>query len=432
MTKNNSRGRIGILVGGGPAPGINGVIAAATIEARNNGYEVMGIPNGFENLMQGQTNLARSLQIKDVTRIHLTGGSILDISRANPIKTNQDSNKEPMKRVIQSLKDLEITALITIGGDDTASSAGALADELGGQIRVAHVPKTIDNDLPLPGMASTFGFETARHYGVEVLRNLMTDAQTTKRWYFVVAMGRSTGHLTLGVGKATGATLCIIPEEYGTNPNGIITIKEVADVLETTMLKRIVNNRPYGIALIAEGIGGRLDPKEFQKATYDGVERDEHGHVRLAEVDLGRVLRHEVRQRFRKRGETPTIVKKNLGYELRCAPPIPFDLEYTRDLGFWAVRYLIKAKANDPWGAMITIDQDKLRPLPFKDFIDAKTGISFIRYVDVKGESYQVARKYMIYLEKSDLEDEKMLKALAKEAQMTPEEFRARYGYLVK
>ena len=428
---NRSKGRIGILVGGGPAPGINGVISAATIEARNNGYEVLGIPNGFEDLMQGKTDRVRPLHIQDVTRIHLMGGSILGTSRANPLKKTS-SKEDPMKTVIQGLDQLEITALITIGGDDTASSAGALTKEVSGRIRVAHVPKTIDNDLPLPGMASTFGFETARHYGVEVIRNLMTDAQTTRRWYFVIAMGRSTGHLTLGIGKAAGATLCIIPEEYGLDVNRTISIKEVADVLETTMLKRIISQKPYGLVLLAEGIGGRLDPKEFEKATYDGVEYDEHGHVRLDEVDFGRILCHEVRNRFKKRGDKVTIVKKNLGYELRCAPPIPFDLEYTRDLGFWAIRYLMKAKSQDPWGAMITIDQDKLKALSFEDFIDPTTGRSKIRYVDIKGESFQVARKYMIFLDQSDLEDEATLKKFSAVSKMTPSEFRSHFGYLAK
>jgi 6-phosphofructokinase 1 len=198
------------------------------------------------------------------------------------------------------------------------------------------------------------------------------------------------------------------------------------------MIKRHINGRPYGVVIIAEGIGGRLDPEEFEKATYDGVERDEHGHVRLADVDLGRVLRHEVRERFLKRGQKPTIVMKNLGYELRCAAPIPFDLEYTRDLGFWAVRYLMENSPDQSHGAMITLDQDKLTPMEFDDFIDSKTGRPRVRYVDVRGESYQVARKYMIFLDETDLNNTKSLKSMADFSQITPEEFRNRFEYLAK
>ena len=115
---------------------------------------------------------------------------------------------------LESLRTLGIGALVTIGGDDTAFSASCLARAAAGEVRVAHVPKTIDNDLPLPGGMPTFGFETARSVGVQLVNNLITDAMTTSRWYLVVAMGRSAGHLALGIGKAAGATLTLIAEEF--------------------------------------------------------------------------------------------------------------------------------------------------------------------------------------------------------------------------
>ena len=195
--------KLGILCGGGPAPGMNSVISAATIEARNSGWDVLGIMDGFQHLIEGRIEEVRPLSITDVSRIHVQGGSIIRTSRANPTLRDEDA-PDPDWRLhacLNSLEKLGIDRLVTIGGDDTAFSASRLAEAAGGSLRVAHVPKTIDNDLPLPGGTPTFGFETARSVGVQLVNNLMTDAMTTQRWYVVVAMGRSAGHLALGIGK---------------------------------------------------------------------------------------------------------------------------------------------------------------------------------------------------------------------------------------
>ncbi|MCH2506016.1 MAG: 6-phosphofructokinase, partial [Dehalococcoidia bacterium] len=191
---NNRSQRLGILVGGGPAPGINSVISAITIEARNSNLEVIGIYDGFARLIEGDTTAVRQLTIPDVSNVHFQGGSILRTSRANPTR-----NKEDLQRVVQGLKELGISYLVTIGGDDTAFSASEVSQASDGSIRVVHVPKTIDNDLPLPANMPTFGYETARHVGTGLVLNLMEDSRTTNRWYFVVAMGRSAGHLALGM-----------------------------------------------------------------------------------------------------------------------------------------------------------------------------------------------------------------------------------------
>ena len=214
MTANSSRpskgrDRVGIVVGGGPAPGINGAIGAVTLEAGNRGHQVVGIYDGFSNLMAGITDRIKVLNHDDVSRIHFDGGSILNTSRANPTKKTED-----MEQVVAVLKMLQVGYLVTIGGDDTMYAASQVAKCSAGRIRVCHVPKTIDNDLPLPGETPTFGFETARQHGFEIVHNLMEDSRTTHRWYFVVVMGRTAGHLALGVGKAAGATLSVIPEEF--------------------------------------------------------------------------------------------------------------------------------------------------------------------------------------------------------------------------
>ena len=182
-----TQGRLGILVGGGPAPGINSTISAATIEAINSGLEVVGIYNGYQYLMVGRVDRVRPLTIPDVSLIHFQGGSILGTSRSNPTR-----NAEELQRTLQALRELGIAYLITIGGDDTAFAAYEVAKAANDAFRVAHVPKTIDNDLPLPGGMPTFGFETARHLGTELVLNLMEDSRTTNRWIIVVEIGRAS------------------------------------------------------------------------------------------------------------------------------------------------------------------------------------------------------------------------------------------------
>ena len=426
------RVRVGILCGGGPAPGINSVISAATIEAVNSGWEVVGILDGFQHLIEGSTEHVQPLSIREVSRIHLLGGSILYTSRANPTVRDPGAPDPDwrMRNCLRALGQLGIGALVTIGGDDTAYSASKLAEAAGGRLKVAHVPKTIDNDLPLPGGVPTFGFETARHVGVQIVNNLMTDAMTTKRWYFVVAMGRSAGHLALGVGKGAGATLTVIPEEFPEDRP--LRLEELVDILDAALLKRIAHGRPFGVAVLAEGLALRFPEEDLVRALPE-IERDEHGHVRLAELHLHRLMTKLVKDRFAARGQRVTIEAKNIGYELRCAPPIPFDIEYTRDLGFGAIdflRRLLGEGGSEP-GAMITIREGHIEPLPFDAFRDPATGRPRTRLVDVSSDSYRVAREYMIRLEREDLEDPARLAAIAAAGGMRPEEFRGRYGYLV-
>ncbi|HEX9236560.1 MAG TPA: 6-phosphofructokinase, partial [Actinomycetota bacterium] len=315
--------------------------------------------------------------------------------------------------------------------DDTAFSASKVAEAAGGSIKVAHVPKTIDDDLPLPGGIPTFGFETARHMGVRLVNNLMTDAMTTRRWFFVVAMGRSAGHLAVGIGKAAGATLTVIAEEFPAEEP--IRLDHLVDLVETAILKRIAHGRPFGVAILSEGIALRLAEEDLHKAMPD-VETDEHGHLRLGELNLDGVLADLVKARFKERGQKVTITPKNIGYELRCAPPIPFDIEYTRDLGYGAVDYLreLFRSGAEEVGAMITIQEGHMVPLPFGSFTDPETGRPRIRQVNVRSASYRVATEYMIRLELEDLEDADKLAAIAAVADMTPEDFRVRYGYLVE
>ena len=424
--------KLGILCGGGPAPGINSVISAATIEARNTGWEVVGILDGFDHLIRGEPGHVVPLTITDVSRIHVLGGSILFTSRANPTTRDEDADDPDwrMHNTVRMLSELGVGALLTIGGDDTAYSAQKVAEAAGGRLKVAHVPKTIDNDLPLPRGISTFGFQTARHVGVELVNNLMTDAITTRRWFIVLAMGRSAGHLAVRIGKAAGATLTVIAEEFP--PDLPIKLSHLVDLVDATILKRISHGRPFGVVILSEGIALRLEQEDLKKAMPD-VERDEYGHIRLGELNLDGVLADLVKERFRDRGEKITVTPKNIGYELRCAPPIPFDIEYTRDLGYGAIDYLrsLFSDHGKESGAMITIQEEQMVPLPFGSFTDPETGRPQVREVNVNSGMYRVATEYMIRLEQEDLDNAEKLKGIAEAGGMSPEAFRDRYGYLV-
>jgi 6-phosphofructokinase 1 len=409
--------KLAILVGGGPAPGINSVIGAATIRACLSGIPVVGIRDGFQWLMRGELKHARPLDIEAVSRIHFRGGSCLGTARANPTK-----DPKTLAATLSSLKQLGVSKLVTIGGDDTAFSAMQLSAHSQGALKVVHVPKTIDNDLDLPAWIPTFGYQTARHVGTGIVRDLLTDAQTTSRWYFVVAMGRKAGHLALGIGKAAGATLTVIPEEF---PGKQIPMRAIVDVLAGAIIKRLAYGRSDGVAVLAEGLVESIPESDL--AELEGAERDEHGHIRIAEIDFGRIIKTAVADRLGALGLKITIVSKDIGYELRCTDPIPFDMEYTRDLGYCAAKYLIEGGS----GAMVTVQEGKFKPIRFEDMLDPHTGRTRVRMVDTETEYYKIARRYMLRLRRDDFSDPTEIARYAAVTRLSPEQFREQFEYLV-
>jgi 6-phosphofructokinase len=410
--------KLAILVAGGPAPGINSVIGAATIRAIVEGIEVIGIRDGFKWLMEGDISHAKELTINNVSRIHFRGGSYIGISRSNPTK-----DKKHLENTVTSLLRLNVDKLITIGGDDTAYSALKVDEMAGERIKVVHVPKTIDNDLDLPHGIPTFGFQTARHIGVEVVKNLMVDANTTSRWYFVVSMGRKAGHLALSIGKATGSTLTIIPEEF---PGEVVKLSHIVDVLVGAIIKRLSYGRSDGVAILAEGLVERLDTDDLESLV--DIERDAHDNIRIAEINFGEILKYKVQERLKQYGLKITIVAKNIGYELRCADPIPFDMEYTRDLGFSAAQFII----NGGSGAMVSIQNGYFVPLYFQEIIDPATGRTKVRMVDPGSETFYIARRYMLRLNQADFEDPHELAKYAATCGISLEEFRKQFYYLIE
>ncbi|HEY9232324.1 MAG TPA: 6-phosphofructokinase [Blastocatellia bacterium] len=406
--------KIGIIVGGGPAPGTNGVIAAVAIEAINNSCTPIGFHDGFEWLVERFTDEQHELTVDEVSRIHLDGGSLLGTSR-----TDVTRDRRSLENTIAAFNKIGVDALVCVGGDDMIRSAVAIEQESSGAIKVVLVPKSIDNDVWMPLPVPTLGHETARHVGVELVKNLMEDARTTVRWYFGVTMGRPTGHLTLAIGKAASATCTIIPEEFR---KATITIADICDIIEGAIIKRRASGRDFGVVLMAEALAEYLNPDESTE--LQDIPRDEQGNLRVTEIDLGHMVKNEVQARLDRRDFKVTIVDKTIGYELRCASPIPYDAEYARDLGYAAVSYLKQGGS----GAMMTLQGGEAHAVPFAELIDAETGRGRRRAVDVDTESYQVARDYMVRLGPKDFIDAAWLKKLAETAKLSEDEFRARFG----
>lgn len=409
--------KLAILVGGGPAPGINSVISAVTIRSLQWRIGVLGIRDGFKWLARKETKGVLPLTYESINNIHLMGGSILGTARDNPTKDPQH-----LENVTSTLLELNVDKLVTIGGDDTAYSASRVEEAAKGTIHVVHVPKTIDNDLDLPHGIPTFGFQTARHIGVSLVRNLMIDAATTHRWYVVVAMGRKAGHLALGIGKAAGVPLTLISEEFE-EPQ--LKLSKVIDTIVGSVLMRLSQGHNDGVVVLAEGILERIDPSDLKE--LENVERDQHDNIRYSTINFADIINKRLSTRLTELGIKITTVGNNIGYELRCADPIPFDIEYTRDLGYCAAEFIIGGGT----GAMVSIQNGRFKPMYFREIMNPQTKKTNIRMVDIKSETYNIARQYMVRLRKKDLDDSARLKELASFTNLSPEKFRETFSTVV-
>ncbi|SHJ76305.1 diphosphate--fructose-6-phosphate 1-phosphotransferase [Propionispora hippei] len=411
-----SKNTVAILCGGGPAPGMNGVISGVTIAARNNGWDVIGVYEGFSHLAKGEKKVT-SLTVDDVSKIHLQGGSIIHTARFNPTK-----NEEHLKTAISTLRELGVTHLVTIGGDDTAYSASTVASyakkNMGIDFSVVHVPKTIDNDLPLPEGVPTFGFETARQVGADIATNILEDAKTAQRWFIGIAMGRTAGHLPLGIGKSAAAQVTIIPEDF---TDAKVHLSTVVDIIAGSVIKRLADGKGFGLAVVAEGIIEKIPEEDL--SAVEGLERDEHGHIRYAEINFGELLKKAVIKRLAELGIKMNFVTKDIGYETRCASPNAFDIEYTRDLGYSAVEFLKNGGAD----AIITVVNGEAKPLPFSEMLDPVTKKTAVRFVNVNSVKYKIARAMMTLLTAEDFKAGKVEK-LAAVTNLSVDEFTKQFN----
>lgn len=376
----STRKNFGIVVSGGPAPGINSVISSSVIEANNRGYQVKGLVNGFRDIMSGEPGAVVPLKADQVANIYNKGGSILGTSRFNPLK-----DVEHREKFIQALHHHEIDKLIVIGGEGSAYLSLQLS-KLYPDLAIVHVPKTIDNDLILPNKYPSFGFETALHAGTKIVETLREDARTCRRWYITTAMGRKAGFLALGIGLASGATSTLIPEEFaGTKP----TARDMASILFSTMRKRIAMKKNYGVVILAEGILDCIAPEKDD--LLSSCERDELGRIRYSQLELGDVLIPILKEMLKEANLDSHMVRKNIGYELRCCEPISFDIEYTKFLGYGAVQHILGGHS----GIMVTRDFDKLGFIPLQS-MEGTEGLITSRTVDLSSDLYRVSRSFMI------------------------------------
>ena len=226
---------------------------------------------------------------RNTSRIYTTGGSIIGISRQSPLAT-----EEAFKNTVSSIEKLGIGSLITIGGDGTMFLAKRLHEHFGGRLKIAHLPKTIDNNIPLPDYISTFGFETARDVGAKIMNNIMEEARTTARWFLVITMGRRTGHLALGIGQSSGATITIIPEDFEEEK---VPLDKVIAILEGSVIKRISMGREYGVAILAEGMLDKIDPVDLGIMDKDGM-----GRIRYVDVNFGQLLKSTLNEKLSEKG----------------------------------------------------------------------------------------------------------------------------------
>ena len=311
--------RVGMLTGGGDAPGLNGVIRAVTMRCiEDYGYEVVGLKRGWKGLLSPESDSLVELGLDDVRYILQEGGTILGSSRTNPYKNEGDAEK-----VVNQMQEFGIDALVAIGGDDTLGVAKRLHDDFGTQ--VIGCPKTIDNDLSATD--TTFGFDTAVSIATDAIDKLRTTAKSHERVVVVEVMGRHAGWITWGAGLASAANVTLIPE-----------VEPDLDRIAQIFTKRAENGEKWGLVAVSEGV---TLSEEFMT---QNAERDEFGHVRLG--GIAETLAKEIESRTGI--ETRHVV---LGHLQRGGTPTAFDRILSTRYGLRAA----EAVKNGEWGKMVAL-----------------------------------------------------------------------------
>ncbi|MCB9688418.1 MAG: 6-phosphofructokinase [Alphaproteobacteria bacterium] len=400
--------RVGIVFSGGPAPAANAVISAAAISFLEDGREVVGFFHGYTNLQEYHPVTHRLLPDehyrvfteKDVRGIRNERGIVIGTARANPgakIKGPSDFDDPEktarLRHVYEALVDLQIDALISIGGDDTLKTANFLKlyqDRLppeARRVRIVHLPKTIDNDYH--GIDFTFGFFTSVDFMAKSVLNLAADAEATSACFLVETMGRKAGWLSYGVGIAGEASLVVAVEDVGPewrDERGHLLVDRVADHIVDVLLAREQRGAHWAVIVLAEGLAEMLPP-----GFLDGVARDEHGHVSLGTVNLGRAMSSVVTARYQARtGRKKKVTGVQLGYESRCAAPHAYDVMLGSQLGIGAYRALVEEGLD---GHMVSVSgQLDLRYVPFQELVDPETLVTQVRFVQPGSDFHHLAR----------------------------------------
>lgn len=379
-----------ILAGGGPAPGINTVICSVAKVFLRDGFRVLGLHDGYKNLFtENPATLEIDFEMAD--RILGRGGSILRMSRYKPAD---------MEFRTDFFVKNNIKLLVTIGGDDTASTANRIAKYLSERefpIQNIHVPKTIDNDLPLPDGQPTFGYESAKQEGVRIGRTIYEDARSSGNWFVISAMGREAGHLAFGIGTACHYPMIIIPEMFNKTK---LTLDKITRLIISSVIKRKLLNIPYGVAIVSEGVFHFMSDEDIQASgiqfTYD-----EHGHPELGNVSKAHIYNLLFQIKLKQLGVNVKSRPVEMGYELRCIQPTAYDLQYCSYLGI-GVKKLYDQGFT---GCVVTSDAvGHIRPLFLKD-VEDKNGKVRTRMVNIDSEEAKMVLFDSIqYLEDSDIE----------------------------
>lgn len=334
-----------ILCGGGPAPGMNTVVCSVAKTFLSNGYRVIGLHGGYSGLFS-QNPRYEDIDFFKADTYFNRGGSYLQMSRFKP--TDEDFEKRFNLELFQNNN---IKLLVTVGGDDTASTANRIAKFLEARkypIANIHVPKTIDNDLPLPNNTPTFGFNSAKDEGAHIARTIYEDARTSGNWLLISAMGRSAGHLALGIGEATHCPMTIIPEMFDKTE---ISIEKIIKLTLSAIIKRKIMGIDYGTVVVAEGVFHDLAPADI-KAAGVNMSYDEHGHPELGKISKA-VLFNELLEKFFKQiGIKIKTRPVEIGYDVRCQDPIAFDLSYCSELAMGVYELFKKGET----GCMVYVD----------------------------------------------------------------------------
>ena len=280
--------------------------------------------------------------------------------------------------------DNNVKLLVTVGGDDTASTANRIAKFLEAKkypIANIHVPKTIDNDLPLPKGTPTFGYESAKDKGAVIARAVYVDARTSGNWFVLAAMGRSAGHLAFGIGEACHYPMIVIPEMFDKTE---ITVEKIVNLVISSIIKRKIMGMDYGAAVISEGVFHALSDEEIRKSgihfTYD-----EHGHPELGKVSKAHIFNEMIEKKLKEIGLKVKSRPVELGYEIRCQTPIAYDLTYCSELGIGVHKLFAEGKT----GCMVYVDSEgNVNPLYLKDLQDPTTGKIPPRLVDIKSDKF--------------------------------------------
>ena len=391
-----------ILAGGGPAPGINTVISSVSKIFLKNGFRVIGLHDGYKNLFTDNPSTI-DINFEQADGILGRGGSVLRMSRYKPA--------DPEFKTDFFVKN-NVQLLVTIGGDDTASTANRIANFLKDRkfpIQNIHVPKTIDNDLPLPIGMPTFGYQSAKEEGVRIGRTIYEDARSSGNWFVISAMGREAGHLAFGIGASCHYPMIVIPEMFNKTK---LTLDKITKLIVSSIVKRKILEIPYGVAIVSEGVFHFMSDEDIESSgiqfTYD-----DHGHPELGNVSKAHIYNILLQIKLKQLGINVKSRPVEMGYELRCLVPSAYDLQYCTFLGL-GVKILFDQGLT---GCVVTADTaGNVQPLFLKDVAD-KNGKVKTRLVDMDAnDAKMVFKDGLQYLTKNDIE-------AAKKYLKNPEEY---------